>query len=156
MHTLYTINNIPPHSDLCLLVLLPAPHAGSVERVIQSLHTITEPFRACIHATISFRTDIFAPLVAQLELFLDQRVSPMKLFCLSLSSIFHFEEALIIFMRLGGELLVAVDLAFEVGKGVEIVEAEELLTDAFHDAVIALSVCGHIFIKLFMAWHTHH
>jgi hypothetical protein len=150
MHTLYTINNIPARSELGLLVLLPATHAGPVERVIQTLHAIAEPFRACIHATISLCADIFAALIAQLELFLDQRVSPMKFFCLRLSSILHLEEAFVILMRLRGELLVAVDLAFEVGKGVEVVEAEELLADAFHDAVIALSVCGHIFIKLFM------
>ena len=150
MHTLYTINNIPARSDLGLLVLLPATHAGPVERVIQTLHAIAEPFGACIHATISLCADIFAALIAQLELFLDQRVSPMKFFCLRLSSILHLEEAFVILMRLRGELLVALNLAFEVGKGVEVVEAEELLTDAFHDAVIALSVCGHIFIKLFM------
>jgi len=151
MHTLYTINNIPARSDLGLLVLLPATHAGPVERVIQTLHAIAEPFRACIHATISLCADIFAALIAQLELFLDQRVSPHEvLLPPPLSSILHFEEAFVILMRLRGELLVALNLAFEVGKGVEVVEAEELLADAFHDAVIALSVCGHIFIKLFM------
>jgi hypothetical protein len=71
----------------------------------------------------------------------------MKFFCLSLSPILHFQEAFVVLVRLRGELLVALNLAFEVGKGVEIVEAEELLTDAFHDAVIALSVCAHIFIN---------
>jgi hypothetical protein len=70
----------------------------------------------------------------------------VEFFGFRLAPVFHFEEALVVLMRLCGELLVALELAFEVGEGVEVVEAEELLADAFHDAVVALSVGAHIFI----------
>lgn len=56
-------------------------------------------------------------------------------------------------MRLGVELGVALDLSLEVTEGVEIMQAHELLADALHYLVVALSVCGHIFIQLIMATH---
>ena len=72
MHTFRLINNISAHSDLGLFVLFPSTHARPVERVIQGLHAIAEPFCAFIDTAISLCANILAALIAQFELFFDK------------------------------------------------------------------------------------
>lgn len=111
-----------------------------------------EPVRTGVNAWRWVTSVPLACLIAGLELLLDQSVGTGELVGIGRAFVFHLEEALVVLMGLVAELVVAGEFSLEMAKGVEIVEWEELLADAFHHSVVALPVAGHS--QLLFIWQT--
>lgn len=141
-----TRNHVP--SIPGLLILLPSPYPIPIERLIQILHIPREPFRASVDTITPLTSNSLTPLIAQLELLLNQVVTTNQLLRVILSLLLNLHVACIVLMRLGVVLGVAFEFVLEVGEGVEVVQTEVLVADLLQDVEVSGAVGGHAILAI--------
>jgi hypothetical protein len=153
MHSIYsplllsrqhTVINNPIASVLGFLILLAIPHAASVETVVDSANRTREAVITDGEAGFVVGGRLaFATFATQFEVFLSEGVGAHEFLGVSLALPLDVDEALIVLVGIVGEIVIALDLVFDVLESSQIGKAEVVLVYGLKDCVVCLSVCGH-------------